>query len=178
MLAVPHRSEAEARSNSAFDALLWALSRPGLSRQLPEPGEASVIEALLDRECRVWCAIPLMIPQVTRTGAALAELDAADHVFLGRLDDAALLDAVNVGSDLYPDEGATVVIRVDLGRGPALRLTGPGVDGSVALSVGGLPEAFWQRRAERIRYPMGFDLFLLDGASVIGVPRSTTVEVL
>ena len=48
MTAIPIPSEAESRSNQAFDALLTALSRPGVIQTLPQPGEAPIIEALLD----------------------------------------------------------------------------------------------------------------------------------
>jgi alpha-D-ribose 1-methylphosphonate 5-triphosphate synthase subunit PhnH len=33
-------------------------------------------------------------------------------------------------------------------------------------------------RTALCRYPAGFDLFLICGAQVIGLPRSTTIEVL
>lgn len=179
MLTVPTRSASEVRSNAAFDALLWSLSRPGLPRELPEPGEGPVIEALLDRECRAYSADPRLLPQIMRSGAEVADLGVADHVFFGQMDGLAPLDDVPMGSDLYPDGGATVVLRGRIGRdGDVLRLSGPGVDGHLDLSVGGFPDGFWQRRTELIRYPMGFDLFVIDGATVIGLPRSTIVEVL
>lgn len=59
-----------------------------------------------------------------------------------------------------------------------VRLTGPGVNGAVELQLDGLPAGFWQERARLIRYPMGFDLLFLDGDRLIGLPRSTKVEVL
>ena len=90
---------------------------------------------------------------------------------------AADLAHVALGSDLYPDQGATVVVRARFGDGQRVRLTGPGVDGALTLDVGGLPEGFWQARTERRRYPMGFDLFLIDADRVVGIPRSTQVEV-
>lgn len=178
MLATPKSGPAETRDNTTFEALLWALSRPGLPRTLPEPGETVVIQSLLDRECRVHSTDPLLLPDIMRTGAEIADVETADHVFLGTLTSAELLSRISVGSDVYPDDGATVVLRADVMRGPSVRLTGPGVDGAVTVQLGGLPDGFWAVRAERQRYPMGFDLFLLDGASVIGVPRSTIVEVL
>ena len=178
MLASPSPSLAETRANTTFDALLWALSRPGLVRALPEPGEAPIINALLDRECRVHSADPLLIPEIMRTGAEVTDIDAADHVFLATMTSLAALDQVALGSDLYPDDGATVIVRARIGTGPAVRLTGPGIDGDLTLGLDGLPSGFWTVRAERMRYPMGFDLFLLDGDRVVGLPRSTTVEVL
>ncbi|MEC8040984.1 MAG: hypothetical protein VX181_09800, partial [Pseudomonadota bacterium] len=92
MTAIPIPSETERRSNQAFDALLTALSRPGLIQRLPQPGEASIIEALLDRECRVFCADPLLMPMVLATGAIVADLPAADHVFAGVLQDLDVVD--------------------------------------------------------------------------------------
>lgn len=178
MLSTPVQSPSEAQDNAAYDALLWALSRPGQTRVLPEPGETCIIGALLDRECQVHAADPLLMPAVMRTGAALTDIQEADHVFFGDMLSPEALEKVVTGSDLYPDDGATVIVRARIGEGQALRLTGPGVDGAVALHVAGLPEGFWAARAAHLRYPMGFDLFLLDGRQIIGVPRSTQVEVL
>ena len=177
MLSTPIRSEAEVNANAAFDALLWALSRPGLMRDLPQPGEAPIIHALIDRECRVHCADPRLLPQIMRAGAEVAQIDNADHVFLGRMTESGALRAVQTGSDMYPDDGATVVVQAEIGSGPHLRLSGPGIDSRIDVRIGGLPEGFWQVRAASIRYPIGFDLVLLDDARVLGVPRSTRVEV-
>ena len=168
----------EARANATYDALLWALGRPGQVRTLPNPGEVEIIHALIGRECRVHAADPRLIPLIVRAGAEVAELSSADHVFLGALADLSPLREIGQGSDLYPDDGATVILAVELGTGPALRLSGPGVDGAVELRVGGLPPGFWEERARIMRYPMGFEIFLLDGARIVGVPRSTDVEAL
>ncbi|KAJ54270.1 phosphonate metabolism protein PhnH [Actibacterium mucosum KCTC 23349] len=178
MLAVPQPSPAESRENQTFEALLWALSRPGLVRAMPGLGDADLLAALVDRECLVHAADPLLIPAVLKTGAKVAELTDADHVFAGTLGDLAVLDQLQMGSDLYPDDGATLVVHADLKTGPMLRLTGPGVDGTLDVHIGGLPDGFWQRRAQIMRYPAGFELFLLDDDQVMGIPRSTQVEVL
>lgn len=178
MMDAPTPSKGETRSNAAFEALIWALSRPGRIRDLPEAGELSVIDALLDRECRVFCADPALVPKVLASGALITEIDKADHVFLGALTGLDALPHLRVGSDLYPDEGATVVIRARLGGGPTLRLRGPGIETAEAVRIGGLPDAFWRLCGDLIRYPMGFDVFFVDGTKVLGLPRSTEVEVL
>lgn len=178
MLATPTPSMAETEANTTFDALLWALSRPGLPRGLPSAGELPIIRALLDRECRAYSADPLLLPAIMRTGAEVAEIAASDHVFLGASPDLDLLGQVALGSDLYPDDGATVFVRGQIAQGPGLQLTGPGIEASLTLQIGGLPQGFWDKRREMLRYPMGFDLFILDGAAVVGIPRSTQVEVL
>lgn len=178
MLATPIPSPSEIVGNAAFEALLWALSRPGQARILPQPGETAIIAALLDRECLVYSADPLLLPEIMRTGAEVANIAEADHVFLGALTTSDPLAQVSIGIDLYPDDGATVIVRARVGAGPEMRLTGPGIDSDVVIRLGGLPDGFWAARAARRRYPMGFDLFILDGARIVGVPRSTEVEAL
>ena len=178
MLTAPVQSAQEVASNTTFEALLWSLSRPGLSRTVSEPSDVAIIDALIDRECRVYSADPILMQQIMRSGAQVAEIADADHVFLAALKDLTTMEEIARGSDLYPDGGATVVLRVDLDHGPRVLLSGPGVDDVLEVQIGGLPVGFWQRRTELIRYPMGFDLFLRDGSRVIGIPRSTKVEVL
>ncbi|MGJ8623440.1 MAG: phosphonate C-P lyase system protein PhnH [Yoonia sp.] len=178
MLTTPTPDAAEASANATFDAILWALSRPGLPRHLPQAGEVGLIAALLDRECHVYAGDPLLIPMVAQSGAKLVDVPQADHVFLGRLTDLDLLRQLRCGSDLYPDEAATLVLRATFGEGPKVRLTGPGVNGAVEVQIAGLPTGFWAARTDMIRYPMGFDMLLLDGTQVIGLPRSTMIEVL
>lgn len=185
-MAAPARSDAEARANATYEALMWALARPGLPRTLPDASDAVIVEALIDRECAVHCADAALAEIVAQTGAALVAPDVADHLFLGDMgggsattqDGAAPLRAVRCGSDLYPDDGATVVIHARIGSGPQVRLTGPGVDGSVDVALDGLPSGIWEIRQQMLRYPMGFELVLRDGAQIIGLPRSTVVEVL
>lgn len=178
MPAVPVPSAFDSRCNATYEALMWALSRPGLPRVLPEAGHAAIVDALIDRECAVFCAAPDLAQHVARTGAALVGLASADHVFLDHVTDAHVLRDLRRGSDLHPEDGATLVANAALGSGQRLRLTGPGIDGGIDVHVGGLPDGFWQMRAQAMRYPTGFELFLTDGTRALGVPRSTHVEVL
>lgn len=176
-MATPARTVEEQGANLTFDALMWALSRPGSIQQLPVSGEAPIIEALIDRECKVFAADPLLLPMIARTGAEIAEQNDADFVLLGSLLDAGKLLQIKQGSDLYPDEGATLILRVSIGQGTRLRFKGPGIDGSSDVSIGGLPSDFWALRSQIMRYPMGFELILVDGPQVVAIPRSTVVEV-
>lgn len=178
MLDTPVPTPEEGRANAAFGALMRSMARPGTVEVLPEPGEGSLIAALIDRECRVFCADPLLMPRLLETGARLTDLAEADHVFAGQLRARGDLAGLALGSDLYPDDGATLVLRGTIGAGLRLRLSGPGIDVTSQIALGGLPDGFWRFRAEAARYPMGFELFVLDGAKVVGLPRSTKVEVL
>lgn len=180
LASVPVPDAFEARTNATFEALMWALSRPGTMQSLPAPGMDGIAEALVDRECRVFCDDAALAGKVASFGAALVPAAQADHGFLSLADTngLALLAEVPTGSALYPDAGATVVATARFGTGPTLRLTGPGIETFTDISLGGLAAGLWSLRAARCRYPSGFDLFLICGASVIGLPRSTTIEVL
>lgn len=177
MDAHPTPSDFEARTNATFDALMWALSRPGRPRDLPEPGLAPIAEALIDQECHVHSDDPEIAAFAERLGAHRVAPEAADHLFLRQVPDDCP-QALRQGSDLYPEEGATLVAEARIGTGLALRLTGPGIDGAENVRVGGIDAEFWGRRARVMRYPMGVELFIVDGTRVLGFPRSTHVEVL
>lgn len=176
MSIAPFHSPFEAVTNASFEALMWGLSRPGLPRDLPSDGFSPILEALIDRECHVHCDTPEAAGHAQNLGAQEASLAMADHVFLQTVLDAEFLGDLACGSDLYPEGGATLVVPAVFGSGQRLRLTGPGVDGDVTLLVGGLPADFWRKRRAAMRYPQGFEIFLVDGAQVIGIPRSTLVE--
>ena len=179
LAAVPVPDAFEARTNATFEALMRALSRPGTVADLPAPGIAGIAEALLDRECRVFCDDPGLADRIASFGAVLTPAPLADHCFVS-LDSAAALDRlaqVQVGSALYPDAGATVVTSARFGTGQRLRLTGPGIETFTDIALDGLAFGLWALRAKLCRYPAGFDLFLICGAQVIGLPRSATIEV-
>jgi len=178
MGAYPQPSKFEVRSNATYDALMWAMARPGLARHLPAPGQAMIVEALIDRECAVYCNTPELGDLAAKVGAALVAPEAADHLFVDELPDSRFLRRLRCGSELYPDEGATLVMNAGLDRGQAVRLTGPGVDVAIDVSISGLPADFWAMRAKIMRYPVGFELVLVEGDRVVGIPRSTAVEVI
>ncbi|MEM1149099.1 MAG: phosphonate C-P lyase system protein PhnH [Pseudomonadota bacterium] len=172
----PIPSAFETETNATFDALMWALSRPGCVRQLPAPGMAGVVDTLIDRECRVYADDAALAGRAARAGAELVDTDAAEHVFADALRDLAIIDQLSLGSDLYPETGATLYAPALFGAGRTLRLTGPGIDGEITMQVHGMPFNFWIKRRAVMRYPMGFELFLIDGDQVIGLPRSTEAE--
>lgn len=168
----------EARDNATFGALLAALSRPGTPQAMPLPGPAPLALALIDRECRVWADTPELDALLRRTGASAVPSELADHVFLALDTEAALarMGRLMAGDALYPDEGATLIAPARIGTGPELRLTGPGIEGSARLRLGGLHPAVWAVRAGLCRYPLGIEMIFVDGAQIVALPRSTLVE--
>jgi alpha-D-ribose 1-methylphosphonate 5-triphosphate synthase subunit PhnH len=175
MTTIPVPDAFEARTNATFDALMWALSRPGTLHPLPTRGMEGIAEALVDRECRVHTDDPDLARSLTSFGAALVPVAQADHCFITH-PTPDMLAQVAVGSALYPDAGATLVTTATHGTGQRLRLTGPGIETHTDITLDGVAD-IWPRRAQS-RYPAGFDLFLICGGHVMGLPRSTQIEVL
>jgi len=176
MLTVAPPDAVDLRSNATFEALMWALSRPGDVRTLPEAGFESIAETLVDLECCAYADTPAMRERIVASGAQLADqIGSADHVFLSALDDAELAK-INCGSAVYPDDGATLIAAV-AHTGQRLRLSGPGIKHTTEIALAVSP-GFWAMREMLCLYPEGFDIFFVDGDQVIGIPRSTKVEVL
>ncbi len=171
----------DSRTNATFDELMWALSRPGLVRTLPSSGMAAIGETLLDRECSFavqdddnFCEA------LKKTGARHVKLEDADYVFAAADTQAkaSAFASLRRGTLAYPDDAATLIMPARFGFCSGLRLTGPGVKDSVTIAVDGVDPGFWQVRADAIRYPLGWDVYLVDGDRIIGLPRSTKIEVL
>lgn len=176
-MALPHPTLEDLRDNAAFEALMWAMARPGTVQDLPD-GIGDLALALLDRETRVHAEDPALGRLIAATGALLVPPDQADHAFCATASGAmAALAALPVGSALYPDEGATLVMPATIGTGSLLLLSGPGIEGHSNLRLGGLPEGLLELRNARCRYPEGIDLVFVDGRQIVGLPRSTSVEV-
>lgn len=177
-MQTPIRTSQEIQTNAAFEVLLKAIAEPGPALGMPERGFAPIIAALIDRECIVYATNPMVISQLMQAGARIGDPEAADFVFC-RADEAAdVAPRLTLGSDYYPDDGATIVIETRLGDGCKLKLTGPGIETEETVQVGGLGGMFWDIRQSRARYPMGFDIVLVDGRNVVAIPRSTQVEVI
>jgi alpha-D-ribose 1-methylphosphonate 5-triphosphate synthase subunit PhnH len=177
-MGAPQPTVQDLRDTAAFEALMWAMARPGTVQALPH-GITDLALALLDRETRVHCADPDLARHIAATGAVLCPAELADHAFCSTAADAmAALSVLPAGSVLYPDQGATLVMSATIGHGAPLRLTGPGIDGSADLRLGSLPDGLFDLRSARCCYPAGIDMVFVDGCQIVGLPRSTAVEVL
>lgn len=176
--AAPTPDREEARDNATFEAILWALARPGDVRRLPQPGLITVAMALVDGECAVYADTPDHLANLALRGADIVRLGAADHVFLEAPEafGAQPLADLATGDLLYPDRGATLCLTGRIDEGARLRLTGPGIDGAGEARIGGLPDGFWAARAGLCRYPLGVEVLVVDGDRLLAIPRSTLVE--
>ena len=173
----PPYTPAEARSRESFLALMWALSYPGRSQNLPESANSLALigETLLDLEVSFYTPDAALKPLLAQYGAKALTAETAGYHFYPALD-LADVRAANVGTLLYPDTGATLMIACHFNQGIKMVWQGPGIPGQQAVQIGGLPDEFWQLRESACRFPLGWDIYFVDGQQVIGLPRSVRVE--
>lgn len=184
-----------------FRTLLTALSTPGSVHSLSvhpvvaqagpvgNPWLASALLALLDHEVSLAVAPgsrrdALVDLLHRRTRTALASLEQADFVVgdLASLDPA-LPERIKRGSLHYPDDSATLLLEVDhlaptARAGAEVTVRGPGVAGERVVWLPGITDAVLAAREQAVRhYPMGIDLFAIDGAGqVMGLPRTSVLS--
>jgi alpha-D-ribose 1-methylphosphonate 5-triphosphate synthase subunit PhnH len=81
------------------------------------------------------------------------------------------------GTLLNPERGATLVLDCQaVGEGSAIRLTGPGIDGSHELHLLGIDPAWWTARRSWCASPLGVELVLCDARRIACIPRSSHLE--
>jgi len=175
-------SAGEARAQTTFTALMWALSQPGQALQLPAGGLvafSAIAEALIDLETSYFTDHPELHQLLARSGARARPPSAAMYHFYPQLSTATvsmLADAPS-GTYTYPDESATLIVGCALGAGRRLRLSGPGIATAIDIRIDGIPDPFWALREQICRYPLGWDVLLVAADHVVGLLRTTQIEV-
>ncbi|WP_086067683.1 phosphonate C-P lyase system protein PhnH [Bordetella genomosp. 8] len=183
-------------AQAAFRAALQALANPGQIQVVDaacgvpaglSPAMTALLLALADIDAPVWlpagvdaavrgflrfhCACPLVDDPAQARFVAVP----AGHAMPA-------LAHCDAGDPAYPDRSATVLLEVNgLAAGTAaastLTLGGPGIPGSRAVSVAGLPDGFVaQWAANHALFPLGVDAFLTHGDRICGLPRTTRME--
>ena len=193
---VPGFDDPVTGSQAVFRHALQALSMPGRAvdvptlAQLPERGHgaaALMLLALLDSDCTLWLSASLRDSGAQawlrfHTGCRCVEDPAqARFLWLATGDEWPALADLNAGSDDYPDQSATCVMEVSSfvkNDGlPAWTISGPGIEGALALAANGLPQDFethWQ--ANHASFPRGVDVLLCTATQLMGLPRSTRLR--
>lgn len=189
-----------AQAQRIYRTVLEATARPGSIRDLPD------LVALGERPSAaapLWVLADLMSPlaaaddEAGKTVTDLAVVTGAPVVPV-RLASLALaltetapedLMSLHRGTAREPHLGALLVQQVrGIGRGltcghgdqaVGLRMTGPGIDGSVEIHLSGVSAEFFVARQVAIAdFPRGIDLLLVDGDGLfIAIPRTTGLEV-
>ncbi|GAB4120690.1 MAG: phosphonate C-P lyase system protein PhnH [Roseiflexaceae bacterium] len=178
----PAPTPADLHAHATFMALMWAFSYPGRPHHLPTlPAAPSAMltigEALIDLETSFFTPDADLERLLLRTGARRRTADLAMYQFFPQLEPADLdfVRQAPIGSLRDPDQAATLIIGCQFGQGASFELRGPGIQQASTLQVAGLPRRFWQIRAQQ-RYPLGWDVLLVDHTVVIGLPRTTRVR--
>lgn len=186
-------------TQAVFRTLLDALSRPGRIGTIETPLPATdtsgnlrsradlaafaALLALCDYSTPVWLAQPdAVLGSALRfhTGAPLTE-EAHDAAFAYVHDADTLppLERFSLGEPESPEHAATLLIRITaLTGGTPVVLRGPGIEHTHTIAPIGLPARFWHERAALgPLFPCGLDCYLVCGATLIGLPRTTLAEV-
>ena len=170
------------RTIAAYEALMWAMAEPGTIHTLPAAGEGAIAETLIDRECTAFASTADMEALLPTLGARIVALPDADYVFarLDAPDAVQIVMTAAIGTFDYPESGATLIAPARFHDPDAQRLTlrGPGIDDGRRIALSGVTAEVWEARARAIRYPLGFDMILVDEDRIVALPRSTSVEVL
>jgi alpha-D-ribose 1-methylphosphonate 5-triphosphate synthase subunit PhnH len=189
---VPGFEEPVQGSQAVFRCALDALSMPGrwldvpADAQLPPQAHgaaALLLLALLDSDCSVWLSASLKSSDAQawlrfHTGCHIVnDPSQARFLWLAAGDTWPALAEMAPGTDTYPDQSATCVLEVSDGMtqdAEVWSLTGPGIDGTRAMAVAGLPPDFEAQWAiNHAAFPRGVDVFLATPTQLLGLPRST-----
>lgn len=166
----------------AFRALLDAMAQPGRPYDLPSlaapPGltaaSAAACLTLLDGEVTLWLGKEVQESRPWlqfHTGCPPAASPQVAAFALVQTPPA--LSDFSPGTAEYPEASTTLLLQVPaLTGGPSMTLRGPGIPDQRAIAPQ-VPDGFWaQWQHNAQRYPMGVDVFLLDNAQVMGLPRT------
>jgi len=176
-------------AQACFRKLLDALSRPGIVQALdvpsaPEPlnlATAGLALTLMDFDT------PIFLSASVRTDAVISWLRfhcsapittvprEASFAILQQGDVWPSLDEFHPGDAKYPDRSTSLVMQLaSLETGPSVTLQGPGIETTAQINPAGLPETFWNERAENVaNFQLGVDCYFTANNQVIGLPRTT-----
>lgn len=186
-MAHAQMNDQEARTQRVFRALMWALAYPGCIQPLAGEGLQTFLaigQTLIDLETSYYTNHAELNAHLARLGARFKPPEVACYQFYPQFDAKSLqiLRNAPTGTYLSPDESATLILGAELGVtgsgvGYLLHLSGPGIPKQVELAINGIPVEFWKLRQAKNIYPMGWDIFLVGSEGIVGLPRTTQVEV-
>lgn len=148
-----------------FRAALLALAYPGWPVPVTGGTDHEIARALIEAS---W----------PHNANVSTEPDNADVLLVdGPTSNGRLLKAKR-GTEELPEDGATAVYVVGQSPGTEVRLTGPGIDGVSTVALPLTAQELTDRAECCAHRPLGVDLLLVTGGTIVGLPRSTRVEVI
>lgn len=166
-----------------FRSCLNALARPGTEQRLIPLFQSPLLAAascLLFPEVSSFfqCDEDFKLVQ-TLTGSPSAPVDEADYLFCDQADQKILV-SMKIGHQQNPEDSATLFLSLQNGNTPRTEavLTGPGINGSLEVTLPVDLNFLALLREINGNYPLGVDLFFMnEKGRLIGLPRTTIVEV-
>ncbi|MCL1480599.1 phosphonate C-P lyase system protein PhnH [Marinobacter sp. M3C] len=180
------------QSQQVFRRALTALSEPGTVQNVsesPAPEGANIASyqlclALLDAETPLWIAPALRTDALVSAlrfhcGCRLVDEPGQAEFALISTDFDGDLTQFAQGSHEYPDRSTTVIVQVEsLDSASTWVLRGPGIDGIRKVGIAGLDPRWPGMLADNCsRFPCGVDLLFTAGTALMGLPRTTRVEI-
>lgn len=169
-----------------FNSLMQTLARPGSLSHWSEwiedkPVYLAVLATLLDGEVSLADADSLLNSSdwpLLQTQTATVEL--ADYILCDASKPVSLQP--KLGTLASPDFAATLILKVanlSTEQGElALQMSGPGVNGHTQVYVSGIDQAWLENRNDWCSaFPLGIDCILVDDTQIMGLPRTTKLEI-
>jgi alpha-D-ribose 1-methylphosphonate 5-triphosphate synthase subunit PhnH len=177
-------------AQSTFRSVMDAMARPGSVQRIVAPsgvpapmmaGTAAIALTLFDQDTPVWLDAPMATSDVAKwirfhcSAPVVTDSAVAHFAVVGAPDKLQGFERFALGSGEYPDRSTTLMIQVEsLTEGPAIELSGPGIDGATMLrATHGVPDLLDRLAANHARFPRGVDLILVAGDSIVALPRTT-----
>lgn len=178
-------------AQSTFRSVMDAMARPGSVQRIaavtgaPDTmmrGTAAIALTLFDHDTPVWLD-PRMseTPHIAKwlkfhtSAPVIADPSIASFALIGDPKSLPALDRFAFGSNEYPDRSTTLILQVEnLSQGPALELSGPGIDGTAILQALIQPHDLFERLAINVGlFPRGIDVVLVHDDAIVAIPRTT-----
>ena len=139
-------------AQSTFRSVMDAMARPGSMQRIgavvgaPDTmmrGTAAIALTLFDHDTPVWLDARMSETSYVAkwlkfhtSAPVIADSSISSFALIGDPQNLPALDRFAFGSNEYPDRSTTLILQVEsLTRGPALELSGPGIDGTAILQV-------------------------------------------
>jgi alpha-D-ribose 1-methylphosphonate 5-triphosphate synthase subunit PhnH len=175
-------------AQSAFRAVLEAMSRPGRIQRLQRPpappaplspASGAVLLTLADSGTPLFLDAGPDAEEWVRFHAGcplVADPAEAEFVLAAALPPK--LSTLRAGTDEDPQTSATLILQVEaLEEGAGWHLTGPGIEHAHRLRVVGAPPGFVAEWATNsARFPRGVDVILCAGDTIAALPRSVSIR--
>ena len=193
----------EVTYNPVFDAQLHfrlimdSLARPGKINKLdgidihPPTGinnaSAFIAMALLNQDVSFFLSnqdLQISDYITINTASKTTTPDKADFMFINGATSERILESAQIGTLLYPETGAFVIIDVDevsntyIQKAKKLVLSGPGNEAEKEIYINNITDGILVTLSNlNSEFPLGVEVFITDrSGSIIGIPRSNKIS--